>query len=117
MQSIIDRLLEMFDPEKLIEGVASVIPDLEVAALSFLAFFVVWTVIRRAVEPLLIRAGIDKTARTFIQTTLQFAILAVGTVTALGPNRRRHKVGPRKPWRGWPNTCFCGPRRATRALM
>lgn len=84
MQSIIDRIFEMFDPEKILEHIAAVIPDLVVGALSFFAFYVIWKIVRRAVEPLLNRAGIDKTARTFIQTTLQYVILAVGAVTALG---------------------------------
>lgn len=84
MQSITDRLLEIFAPERITERIAGLIPDLIVATLSFLAFYIIWKIARRALEPLLVRTGIDKTARTFIQTALQYAILAIGVVTALG---------------------------------
>lgn len=84
MDSISERLLEIFKPADVADRVATFIPDLIVAILSFLAFFVLWRIARRGIVPLMIRSGVDKTAQRFVQTALQYSILAVGTVAALG---------------------------------
>ena len=84
MDMISDRLRQVFDPTAIAERVATFVPDLVVALLSFAAFYLLWRIIRRGVEPLLDRVGVDTTARAFIQTALQYSVLAVGAVTALG---------------------------------
>jgi len=81
---IVDRVRAIFNPDAIIERIAEFVPSLVVAVLTFLAFFALWRLIRRGLEPVLTRAGVDKTARAFIQTAFQYTVLAVGTVTALG---------------------------------
>jgi len=83
LESITTRLSALFDPGAIAARISGFVPDLVAALLAFAVFFLIWRLARRALEPILVRAGVDETARAFIQTTLQYAILAIGTVTAL----------------------------------
>ena len=83
MDSVIERLRIMFDPGRMLDVLLDFVPDLVVASLSFLAFYIAWRIVRRALEPVLARSGMDRTARAFVQTALQYSVLAVGLVTAL----------------------------------
>lgn len=84
MRTIIERLAELFDPQRMLDyAVGKLIPDLIVAAATFLAFWLLWRVARRAVGAVLKRTGVDVTARAFLQTALKYIIITIGAVTAL----------------------------------
>jgi len=83
MQTISSRIQEIFDPEKILLQILDLIPDLIVAAISFLAFWLVWRATKSLLELALSRAGVDRTARTFLHSAYKYTVLAIGGVTAL----------------------------------
>ena len=82
--SLMERLEQIFNPQDLVVRVAQFGIDLVAALLAFLAFYVVWRILRRTAAAVLRRSRMDETAAAFIQTLFKYAILTLGVVAALG---------------------------------
>lgn len=54
------------------------------AALTMLAFWLVWRLFRLGLVPLLDRSRLDATSADFVRTALKYAVLTIGGVAALG---------------------------------
>ncbi|MEM9691009.1 MAG: mechanosensitive ion channel family protein [Myxococcota bacterium] len=81
--SILARLREQFSPDRFVTYVGGeLIPNLIVAAATFLAFFILWKVVSRALR-VLERTQLDATARSFVQQALKYVVFTVGTISAL----------------------------------
>lgn len=84
MHEILDRLAATFDPEVVRRALVGFLPDLAVAALTFFVFVLAWRIARRVATSLMTRAHVDRTAQTFVLAVLQYAVLLLGAITALG---------------------------------
>lgn len=79
-----DRLKEQFSPERIGNYLlGELLPNLVVAALTFAAFYILWLVLKRALN-VLERTDLDETARAFIMQVAKYAVFTVGVVSALG---------------------------------
>lgn len=84
MDKIIERLSALFDPDHMSEYfVGKLLPDLVVAIITFVAFWVLWKVISRTMGLVLARSRFDTTAQRFVQAVTRYVIMTIGTVTAL----------------------------------
>lgn len=82
--SIIERLEEQFSFDRIGRYLASdLLPDLIVSVFTFLAFYLVWRVVKRGLR-YLERTDLDETARAFVEQVVKYGILAMGLVSALG---------------------------------
>lgn len=82
--NITERIREQFSPERMSKYLlGELLPSVVVAALTFLAFYVLWLVLRRALRALE-RTELDETARSFILQVVKYAVFTVGVVSALG---------------------------------
>lgn len=82
-KNIVTRLQEIFNSASLGASVAEWLADIIVFTLTFLAFYLLWLVVKRLVRPALKRAKLDETTRSFTETILKYAILTVATLNAL----------------------------------
>ncbi len=81
--SVIARLQAQFSVERISTYLANeLIPNLFVALVTFLAFYVLWRVLERAMR-LLERTDLDETARSFLKQLIKYAVYTVGVVSAL----------------------------------
>ncbi len=84
MEGIFSRIEEVFGPERIVHYLlGKLLPDLIVAGLTFLAFWLLWRAILKGTSVVLERVGLDMTARRFLQTVLRYLVLGLGVVTAL----------------------------------
>lgn len=84
MNTIMERLAAMFAPGKVYHYMfEKLIPDLIVAMITLLAFYVLWRGINHGLRAFFKRAKLDETAQGFVQAVLKYAILTIGVVTAL----------------------------------
>ncbi|GIV61293.1 MAG: hypothetical protein KatS3mg044_0159 [Rhodothermaceae bacterium] len=79
---ILDRLRSYFDPEALGHLLTDRLADLIVASLVFLAFYLLWRLLHRLLDPVLRKTGLDLTARSFMETVIKYAILILGLINA-----------------------------------
>jgi len=83
VNSIVARLQEMFDPETLGARVADWLADVIVFVLAFLAFVLLWLVVKRLLRTALRRSKMDETSLAFTETIVKYTILTVGALNAL----------------------------------
>ncbi len=83
LNSILQRLGELFDPASLGAMAAEWLGDLIVGLLVFGAFYLAWLVVRQLLRPALRRGRVDATTTSFVETALKTLVLAVGLITAL----------------------------------
>lgn len=82
-QSLIDRLIEIFDPTTLGNQFADLVANLLVAMIVYLAFYLAWQILKRLLASVLARSETDATTSSFLQTVLKYGILLIGIVAAL----------------------------------
>lgn len=81
--SIIDRLSTIFDPRVLGQTAADLLANLLIAAATFAAYYLLWFLLDLAVRRVSRRFEADATNREFVRMVLKFAVLTLGTVSAL----------------------------------
>lgn len=84
LEGILTRFAALFDPQTLGESVAELIANGVLGAATFAVYYVLWKVMDRVTVAITRRTGVDRTAEDFARTILQFAVLALGVVSALG---------------------------------
>jgi len=82
-ESILNRLLEIFDPSLVGDKVVEVFINLVVALVTFGAFYLLWLLVRAVVNPVMERSELDETSRAFARTILKYSILLTGLFNAL----------------------------------
>lgn len=81
--TISERLAAQFSPDRLMQYlIGGLLPDLVLALATFLAFYVLWRLVKRALR-ILERTELDLTARAFIEQVSKYAVLTLGVVSAL----------------------------------
>lgn len=83
-QTILDRLAESFSVERIADSTAAIIPDVVLAAITALGFWVVWRFLRRTIGAVMARTGLDATAQGFAETVLRYTVATIGIVAVLG---------------------------------
>lgn len=83
IESLIARLSEYFDPDRLGPLLAGLLLSIVVGIIVLTLFYLLWRVIRAWVLPRW-NKRLDKTSSAFLETVLKFAILSIGVVVALG---------------------------------
>ena len=83
-QGILTRFAALFDPQTLGESVAELIANGVLGLATFAVYYVLWKLLDRVTVAITRRTGVDRTAEDFARTILQFAVLALGVVSALG---------------------------------
>lgn len=81
--SVVDRLVELFDPTTLGAGAAELLANIMVGAATFLAYYVFWRILDAITRVVTQRATMDTTTREFALTILKFVVLAMALVNAL----------------------------------
>lgn len=82
-ESIVTRLLELFDPEILGATAAELLANLIIGAATLAAYYLFWWVLNRLARPIMRRARTDETTRDFLLTILKFTVLTLGVVNAM----------------------------------
>ncbi|MFT7623554.1 MAG: hypothetical protein ACI9WU_002737 [Myxococcota bacterium] len=79
MSGVYQRLEAIFAPERIAEYLLTkLLPDMVVAALTFLGFWLLWRAARKGISVVLDRAGLDITAQRFVQTITRYLVLGIG---------------------------------------
>ncbi len=84
MQNVPGRLIALFTPSNLWSLLHDVVlPDLFVAGITFLVFFIVWKILQFILLKFLKRTSLDDTAKQLAQRVLKYTVLSMGIVVAL----------------------------------
>lgn len=89
VESILERLAVLFDPQDLGMAAADLLANLLIGAVTFLVYYLVWRVLDYGTRLVTARLKVDETNRDFTLTVLKFAVLtfaAVNALAALGVN-------------------------------
>lgn len=82
VDSLIFRLREYFNPERLGPPLAELIVDLSIAAIIMVIFYLIWRFVSGLVLPRWKRY-LDRTSAAFVETLIKFGILSLGVLAAL----------------------------------
>ena len=88
-ESVVTRLLEIFDPHTLGTKIGNVVAGLVVGLVVFLVFLVLERIVRRISKPIIENSGLDETARSFVHTIVRYTVIVIGvlaTLSAVGIN-------------------------------
>jgi len=83
LEGVVSRLQQFFDPASLGAQVAEIVTDVVVFAVIFATFYLLWLVVRRPLQRLLMRTKLDETTATFVETVAKYTILLIGVVNAM----------------------------------
>ena len=83
LESIIERLVVLFDPQELGVAAADLLANLLIGAVTFLVYYLVWRILDRVARLATQRLNVDETNRDFTLTVLKFAVLTFAAVSAL----------------------------------
>ncbi|MGD8860258.1 MAG: mechanosensitive ion channel [Myxococcales bacterium] len=77
------ELAQRFRPDHMQQWFFDRLPGLVTALFLALLLWLLWRALRHAMDRVLRRAEVDDTARSFVETTLGYALGAIGTVAVL----------------------------------
>lgn len=80
----VEPILESAGANQLIEALIGWIPNVLGAVLVFALYYLIWQVLRRFVNAVMVRASVDATAQNFVRLVLRYLLLGIGVVSALG---------------------------------
>src|SRR5258708_5558317 len=83
MTRILDKLTAIFDLNRAVTWTKQSLPELILALIVFLAFYVIYRVFNFVLSRVLRRVGMERTAAGFLLTITKYSILAFGAVAAL----------------------------------
>jgi small conductance mechanosensitive channel len=83
MQTILQRLQQIFSADRIANSVAHFAPRLVIALVVFLAFYLLYRVLKLVLARVTRRAGVEPTAATFLLMALKYVVLIAGVVMAL----------------------------------
>jgi len=89
LESVTDRLLEIFNPDALGTKIGDFVAGLLVGGVVLVVFIVISRVVMRISEPVIKRSSLDETAQSFVKTILRYTIIIIGilaTLSAVGIN-------------------------------
>lgn len=77
------RLHETFSLEEMTQSAVDGLINLSAALAVFAAFYLLWRLLRAALNSAFTRSGADATTVSFMQTLLKYGVLAIGLISAL----------------------------------
>ncbi len=83
MRTILERLGQLLDPDRIAEWAARVVPDAILGLIVFATFYLFYRSVAWLVARLTRRVGLDRTAASFIAIGLKYLILAIGAMASL----------------------------------
>jgi small conductance mechanosensitive channel len=83
IESLWMRLQEIFDPQHIGAELAQGLAKLILALAVFIAFYLVWLLLRLFVRPALRRWHMDETTISFVETVLKYGIIMLGAIKGL----------------------------------
>ncbi|KPK21136.1 MAG: mechanosensitive ion channel protein MscS [Nitrospira bacterium SG8_3] len=83
IESLWMRLQEIFDPKNIGAELAQGLAKLILALAVFIAFYLVWLLLRLFVRPALRRWHMDETTISFVETILKYGIIMLGAIKGL----------------------------------
>jgi small conductance mechanosensitive channel len=89
IESVVSRLLEVFDPETIGTKIGDVLAGLLVGLVVLLVFLALERIVRKTSKSLIEKSGLDETARSFVHTIVRYTVIAIGalaTLSAVGIN-------------------------------
>lgn len=81
--SIVNRLLEIFDPQTLGNKFGEVLAGLIVGLIVVAVFVLMERIVRRISAPVIARSSLDETAQSFVHTIIRYTIIIIGSLAAL----------------------------------
>jgi small conductance mechanosensitive channel len=81
--SIINRLLEIFDPQTLGTKIGEMLAGLIVGIVVVAVFILLERIVRRISNPVIERSGLDETAQSFVRTIVRYTVIIIGILAAL----------------------------------
>ena len=84
MGQVWNELAATFSPVQLAERIAGWAPDVLVALVSLVAFWLLWKLADRGLALIMKRAKVDRTAAAFVSSVTKVVLMAIAIVTALG---------------------------------
>jgi small conductance mechanosensitive channel len=82
-ESIANRLQEIFNPRVLGERIAEGVSNLIIGLVVFLAFYLLWRILKVIMRRTLRTSTMDKTTYSFVETAVRYTVLIIGLVSAL----------------------------------
>ena len=83
VESIVDRLLEIFNPETLGTKIGDVVAGLIVGLVVLLVFLLIERIVRRISQPIIENSGLDETGQSFVHTIVRYTVIIIGILTTL----------------------------------
>ena len=83
MQTIIERLREIFSADRVANWVAHFVPRLVIALVIFAVFYLCYRLLKFVLARVTRRAGVEPTAATFLVMILKYVVLIAGVIMAL----------------------------------
>jgi small conductance mechanosensitive channel len=83
LESILSRLQEIFNPKDLGNQLAQGLVNVLVGLAVFLAFFLLWRIVMVLMRRTVRSTRLDETSYSFAETSVKYAILTIGLVSAL----------------------------------
>jgi small conductance mechanosensitive channel len=89
LQGVVDRLLEIFNPENLGTQIGDLLASLLVGLVVLGVFVLIEKIVRRLSKPAIERTGLDETGQSFVRTIIRYTVIILGllaTLSAVGIN-------------------------------
>ncbi|MCB0008519.1 MAG: mechanosensitive ion channel family protein [Anaerolineales bacterium] len=83
LQTILNRLQEVFDPQLVGQRLGELTTNFVVAAITFAAFYLFWLLMQALLKLFFRPSKLDETSQAFVRTVLKYTILLAGLVNAL----------------------------------
>lgn len=80
---ILTRLEEALDPSALADRLTEWMVDLVIGLIVFGIIYLLWLILRRLLRHALARAGVDRTASSFLEMLAKYSVLGIGAVYAM----------------------------------
>lgn len=80
---LLERLKDAFSVEGIAQAAADSLINLAAALAVFAAFYILWRILKVALNVASARSGADATTVSFMQTLLKYGVLAIGCISAL----------------------------------
>ena len=84
MGEIFSRIRSVFSPEAIGERAAELVPNIVLAGLVLLVYFVIWFTVDRVLKLIFERTRLDATASSFVRTLVRYILITVAAISALG---------------------------------
>lgn len=83
LETIVERIQQVFEPKALGEMTAQVLLSLVVGLIVLATFYILWRLVRILLVWAFRRAKLDSTTASFVDTLVKYGLMVIGVLTAL----------------------------------